>query len=174
MQGLNSKARRARSAFTVVLACAGLLVASNLALAQGKGPADTKSQPRAEKLKKDNKSGQALLGAKLKQNGKHAVGKFGNRTVSADVQGGKVRNMTAGDLPVKRMRSKDKMASADGVVVPLAEGGGIALAQFGGYDTYYYAFCFDDGFYFTCYWYPAAVVYYVDYTWNDYDEYYYY
>jgi hypothetical protein len=174
MQVPASRAWRKRSVLTLLVACAGLMVAGNLAVAQGKGPPDAKGQPRTEKLKHDNKSGQAILGAKLKQNGKHAVGMLGARTVSADVQGGKVRDMTAGDLPVKRVRSKSKVASADGVFGPFAPGGGIELAQFGGYDTYYYGFCFADGLYFTCYWYPATFVYYNDYVWDDYSDYYYY
>lgn len=172
MQILTSRVRRKSSVLVLFLACAGLVLAGNLAVAQVKGPADTKGQPRAEKLKHNNNNGEALLGAKLKQNGKHAVSKLGNRTVSAEVQGGKVRNMSAGDLPVKRVRSKEKMASVDGVIAPNTPDGGVTLAQFGGYDTYYYGFCFDDGFYFTCYWYPATVVYYLDYTWNDYSYYY--
>src|SRR6266446_9387443 len=43
------------------------------------------------------------LGAKLKQNGKHEVGKAGKETVSADVNNGKVVNMSAGGLTAKNV-----------------------------------------------------------------------
>jgi hypothetical protein len=112
-----------------------------------------------------HKSGHDMLGAKLKQDGKHAVGKFKDKTVTAEVKGGKVHNMTAGDMPAKRVRTKMKMASADGLIVPIA----LNLVQ---YEDYYYGYCFDDGIDYDCYWYPASDVDYVDYTWEDYDPYY--
>ena len=112
-----------------------------------------------------HKNGHDMLGAKLKQEGKHDVGKFGNKTVSAEVKNGKVRNMTAGDLAPKRVRTKMKMASVDGLIVPIA----LQLTQ---YEDYYYGYCFDDGIDYDCYWYPSSDVDYVDYTWEDYDPYY--
>src|SRR5687768_13471468 len=71
----------------------------------GKGAGKAKHQHKA-------KNGRALLGAKLKQDGKHAVGKFKNRDVVAEVKGGKVRTMSAGDIAPKRVRTKTKMAEA--------------------------------------------------------------
>ena len=112
-----------------------------------------------------NKNAHDMLGGKLKQEGKHAVGKFKDKTVTAEVKGGKVRNMTADNLQAKRVRTKMKMASADGLIVPIA----LQLAQ---YEDYYYGYCFDDGYEFTCYWYPAEDVDYADYSWDDYDPYY--
>jgi hypothetical protein len=114
-----------------------------------------------------NKNAHALLGAKLKQNGKHAVGKFKGRDVMAEVRGGKVAAMTAGDLQPKRVRTKTKMADSGGLILA-AWGGAVQLAQ---YDSYYYGYCFDDGYDLDCYWYPAEDVDYVDYTWDDYDPY---
>ena len=116
-----------------------------------------------------NNNGHNLLGAKLKQDGKHAVGKFKDKDVVAEVKGGKVHNMTAGDLQPKRVRSKTKMAAADGAFILAAWNGRVQLAQ---YETYYYGYCFDDGYDFDCYWYPAEDVDYQDYTWEDYDPYY--
>ena len=42
--------------------------------------------------------GHELLGAKLKQNGKHEVGKAGKETVIAEVNNGKVTAMSAGKI----------------------------------------------------------------------------
>ena len=42
-----------------------------------------------------HKNGQSLLGAKLKQNGRHQIDKAGQATVSADVNNGKVTAMSA-------------------------------------------------------------------------------
>jgi hypothetical protein len=170
------KPRQLISLFTMLLACAGVMAAGDIAVArnndQGKGPSDNKGQQQAAKHKHNDKNGHDALGEKLKQNGKHDVGKFGNRTVMAEVQNGKVKNMSASDLPAKRVKSKMKMASLDGGIIPVAAGGGFQLAQYGGYTDYYYGFCFDDGYDFTCYWYLASEVNYLDYTWEDYSPYY--
>jgi hypothetical protein len=161
---------------TALLISASLVLSGNFATAQpgkeknaGRGNA---GQERGKGHKHAQKNGHNLLGAKLKQNGKHAIGKLANRDVIADVKDGKVANMSAGDLPVKRVRSKQKMAMIDNVVIPIAWSGPLQLAQYGGYSDYYYGYCFDDGYDFTCYWYPAEDVYYTEYTWDDYDPYY--
>ena len=117
-----------------------------------------------------HKSGHQLIGAKLKQNGKHQIDKAGNATVTAEVNNGKVVGMTAtdpqkGNLPVRKLKSKKKMAAIDpGIVRVAATGDTPELAQ----DTgVYYAWCFDDGVDLWCYWYPADVVV-VDSSWSDY------
>jgi len=171
-----------RRLLTILLASASLVIAGGVAArdnGQGKGPPqergqqqESKGQQQAAKHKHMHKNGHNLLGAKLKQNGKHDVDRIANRTVTADVENGKVKNMSAGDLPVKRVKSKMKMASLDGGVIMVPGGGsGVQRAQYG-YDDYYYAYCFDDGYDFTCYWYPAIEVDYVTYTWDDYYPYY--
>ena len=104
------------------------------------------------------------LGAKLKQNGKHEVGKAGKETVSAEVNNGKVVNMSAGSLPVKKVKSKKKMAGLENNNIKLAANGDIHLAQV---DVYYYAFGFDTGFEEVYYWYPAEDVIVTD-TWIEY------
>ena len=166
---------------TAMLAGASLLIAGQLAAApQGKGPPGErgqqqqqgeKGQKQAAKHMHKHKNGHNLLGAKLKQNGKHEVDKLGNRTVTADVSNGKVTNMAAGDLPVKRVKSNMKMAMLqDGGVIYVPGGGtGLQRAQ---YTDVYYAFCFDDGYSFDCYWYPAEDIDYAAYTWDDYYPYY--
>lgn len=126
-----------------------------------------KDQQGKKKVKK-NANGKALLGEKIKQNGKHAVGKLGKRTLTAEVQNGKVRNMAADDLAPKRVKSKQKMASLGGVSVASAD-----ALHFVQYDQWYYGYCFDDGYDLVCYWYPEEEVYWQDYEWEDYDSYYY-
>ena len=134
----------------------------------GPGPGQ-KAKPGKEK-KKVNKhaNGKSALGEKIKQNGKHAVGKFKNRTVTADVQNGKVRSMAADDLAAKRVKTHKKMAAAGGVSLASND-----LLHFVQYDDWYYGYCFDDGYDLECYWYPEDEVYYEDYAWEEYDDYYY-
>ena len=160
---------------TILLASAGLVISGAVAAPQGKGPSQDrgqeKGQQQAAKHKHVHMNGHNLLGAKLKQNGHHEVGKLGNRTLTADVENGKVKNMAAGDLPAKRVKTTMKMAFEGGVIPVPAGGAGLQFAQYG-FDTYYYGYCFDDGFNFTCYWYAAVDVDYVDYTWDDYYPYY--
>ena len=105
-----------------------------------------------------HKNGHDLLGEKLKKNGKHAIGKAGKETVVAEVSGGKVRNMTAGNLSVKKVMSNKKMASS-GANVHLAAYGDVQIAQI---VEIYYGYCFDDGFDLYCYWFPASDVYSLD------------
>lgn len=54
-------------------------------------------------------NGHDLLGSKLHQNGKHEIGKAGNTTVIAEVSTKQVVNMSAGSLPVRKVKSNKKM-----------------------------------------------------------------
>jgi len=169
-----------------LIGCAALLLAGSVSAEQGKGskgpdqPKDQKQQEQKgggpeKKAKHNHKhaNGKALLGDKLKKDGKHAVGKLANRDVTAEVKGGKVRDMQAGDLPKKRVRTKTKMAAwEDGGVIRAAWTPGAAGLQLAQYQDYWYGYCFDTGYDYECYWYPAEEVYYEDYTWEDYDPYY--
>ena len=164
---------------TIMLASASLIISGAVAAPQGKGPPqdrggqqqENKGQQQAAKHKHVHQNGHNALGAKLKQNGKHEVGKLGNRTVTADVENGKVKNMAAGDLPMKRVKTTMKMASVDVRALPVVAAAGVIPAQFAVID-YYYGYCFDDGYDLTCYWYEPEEVYYSDYDWDDYDPYY--
>jgi hypothetical protein len=109
-------------------------------------------------------NGHNALGAKLKQNGRHEVGKAGKEAVSAEVNNGKIVNMSAGSLPVKKVKSKKKMAGLDSSKIRLAANGDIHLAQV---DVYYYAYGFDTGLEEVYYWYPAEDVIVTD-TWVEY------
>jgi|SRR5579864_1355126 len=106
-------------------------------------------------------NGHNALGAKLNQDGKHDVGKAGNNSVSAEVKDKKVVNMSAGTLPVRKVKSNKKMATTDSVQV--AANGEFKVAQ----ADVYYAFCFYDATDEYCYWYPASDIIVTD-TWIDY------
>jgi hypothetical protein len=62
-----------------------------------------------------HKSGQQMLGDKIKTNGKHQIDKVGEHTVSVNVSNGKVagvsvRHSTKGDVPVTKYKTHQKMA----------------------------------------------------------------
>ena len=136
-----------RRALLSLVASVGLLVAGGVALAKNQ----------------HHNNGHNLLGAKLNQNGKHEIGKAGNATVTAEVSNKKVVSMSAGGLPVQKVKSKKKMAGIENI--QLAANGEIQLAQV--VETYYYGYCFDAGLDVYCYWYPAADVIVTD-TWVEY------
>ncbi len=106
-------------------------------------------------------NGHNLLGAKLSQNGKHDVGKIGNNAVTAEVNNKKVINMSAGNLPARKVKSNKKMADVDLGGIKIAANGEIQLAQV--LDVSY-GYCFDAGLDEYCYWYPASDVVVTD-TW---------
>ena len=130
-------------------AVAGLVGLSGMALA--KGP-------------HKHMNGHNALGPKLKQNGKHEVGKAGKETVVAEVSNGKVVNMSAGSLPAKKVKTKKKMAGLEFERVKLAANGDVQLAQV---DAYYYGYGFDTGTEEYYYWYPAEDVIVTE-TWIEY------
>ena len=125
---------------------ASLLVAGGLAVAKNE----------------HHNNGQNLLGAKINQNGKHEIHKIGNNSVVAEVNNKKVVNMSAGSLPVRKVKSNQKMA-AEGELggIKIATNGNIQLAQM---VEVYYGYCFDTGLDEYCYWYPASDVIVTD-TW---------
>jgi hypothetical protein len=127
---------------------ASLMVAGGLAIAKNE----------------HHNNGHNLLGAKINQNGKHEIHKIGNNSVVAEVNNKRVVNMTAGSLPVRKVKSNKKMAVEvlDGINV--AANGDIRLAQL---TDVYYAYCFDTGLDVYCYWYPASDVVVTD-TWETY------
>ena len=114
----------------VIAAIAGIGVGSFGNLAFAKGP-------------HKHMNGATALGPKLKQNGKHEVGKAGKETVTAEVSNSKVVSMAAGSLPVKKVKTKKKMAGLDAGNIRLAANGSIELAQV---DVYYYGYGFDTGY----------------------------
>src|SRR5215831_2411994 len=106
---------------------------------------------------KHHLNGQALLGAKLKQNGKHKMHTAGKADVFAEVNNGKVVNVTAAGMQVKKVKSKQKLfAAAPSLIFTATQ-----LAQA---DVYYYGYWVYDPVADYYYWFPADVVI-VDTTW---------
>jgi hypothetical protein len=108
--------------------------------------------------------GHAALGPKLHENGRHEISKIGTTSVTAEVKDNKVVNMSAGNLPVKKVKSKKKMASLPAGIILASDARYPQVAQM---DTYYYGYCFDTGTDIECYWYPASDVVVTD-GWVDY------
>ena len=100
-------------------------------------------------------NGHNLLGAKLNQNGKHEIGRIGNNAVTAEVNNKKVVNMSAGNLPARKVKSNKKMASGGFDHLQIAANGEVKVAQAA---DVYYGYCFDVGLDEYCYWYPAVDV----------------
>lgn len=103
-------------------------------------------------------SGHDALGNKLKQNGKHEIGKAGKETVVAEVNNGKVVSMSAGSLPVKKVKTNKKMAAlgSSPIQTVSARPGDRQFAQASMDEWYGYGF--DTGVEEDYYWYPAADV----------------
>jgi hypothetical protein len=145
-----------------VLSCAGVLIIANLATTTAAQAAKPAAHAKAHKHAHFN--GHDLLGANLKKDGKHGLGKLGTHDVVAEVKGGKVTNMSAGNLPVQHVKSNTKMARSEGLLMRVSMP--LQLVQ---YDQTYYAYCFDDGVNYTCYWYPASDIEPSSYDWLPYD-----
>src|SRR5258708_34407992 len=98
-------------------------------------------------------NGHNLLGAKFNQNGKHEIGKIGNNAVTAEVNNKKVANMSAGNLPGRKVKSNKKMAGVELGDLKIAANGEIQLAQV---IDVPYGYGFGAGLAEYCYWYPAS------------------
>ena len=108
--------------FALVLAT-GLLASASVAFADK--PEDKPGHQENGKHQNDHQkkghhqNGKQLLGEKIKTNGRHAIDQKGDVTASVEVKDGKIAGMHAnhakkGDLPVKKYKSTQKMAQADG------------------------------------------------------------
>ena len=131
-----------RSALTLI-ASASTLGVPDLALAK----------------EKHHHNGNALPGAKIKQNGKHKIHTAGKADVFAEVSNGKVVGISAAGMQVKKVKTRQKLAESSGVILA-----GMQLVQA---DVYYYGYWVYDpvGDYY--YWFTSDVVI-VDNTWTDY------
>jgi len=126
-----------------LLATAGTIGASSAALAK----------------EKHHLNGHSLLGAKLKQNGKHKIHTAGKVDVTAEVNNGKVVGITAPGMQVKKVRSRQKLANTPGLI--------LAATQLAQVEVYYYGYWVYDAVGDYYYWFPADVVI-VDTSWIDY------
>ena len=131
------------------------LVAMSFTLLVAAGVAVAKNQ--------HHNNGHNLLGAELNQDGKHEVNKIANNSVTAEVRSKKVVSMTAGSLPMRKVKSNKRMAELSFGGVKVAANADFQLAQV----EVYYGYCFDAGLDEYCYWYPAADVIVTD-TWIEY------
>jgi hypothetical protein len=109
---------------------------------------------------KHHLNGQALLGDKIKQNGRHKIHTAGKVDVFADVNNGKVTGVSAAGMQVKKVRSRQKLAQTTPEVIRAS----MQLAQA---DTYYYGYWVYDPVADYYYWFPTDLVV-VDATWVDY------
>jgi hypothetical protein len=109
---------------------------------------------------KHHLNGKALLGDKIKQNGRHKLHTAGKVDVFADVNNGKVTGVSAAGMQVKRVRTRQKLAQTTPEVIRAS----MQLAQV---DTYYYGYWVYDPVADYYYWFPADLVI-VDATWVDY------
>ena len=109
---------------------------------------------------KHHLNGQALLGDKIKQNGKHKIHTAGKTDVFAEVSNGKVVGMSAAGMQVKKVKSHQKLA----VTTPGVTLASMHLAQA---QVYYYGYWVYDPVADYYYWFLADAVV-VDTTWVDY------
>jgi hypothetical protein len=113
--------------------------------------------------KQEHKSGKSLLGDKIKQNGKHKLETHGKNTASADVKDGKitgveVQNADTGNVPVKKYKSTQKMASNGESRYQLASAGLAPAQQY--VDTVWIGFAYIDEYGDEIiYWFPYDMVY---------------
>lgn len=124
-----------------------------------------------EKKAKKHQNGRQLVGDKIKQDGRHKVGKAGKSDVEVDVKAGKVAGLSAkhpqkGNLPVQKVKSKQKMADAAPGVI-LAAAGDMDRVQLAQNSDWYYAYWFEEDEADYYYWFTADEVY-VDSSWVEY------
>jgi len=141
-----SRAMLHRRAVLGLIASAGTLSASRSVLAK----------------EKHHHNGNALLGAKIKQNGKHKIHTAGKADVLAEVNNGKVVGVSATGMQVKKVKTRQKLAEPQ--AVPGLTLAGMKVAQT---DVYYYGYWVYDPVADYYYWFTSDVVV-VDNTWVDY------
>ena len=106
---------------------------------------------------KHHLNGQALLGPKIKQNGKHKIHTAGKADVFAEVNNGKVVGVSAAGMQVKKVKSREKLAETSSGLI-------LASMQLAQTEVYYYGYWAYDPVADYYYWFPADLVI-VDATW---------
>ena len=133
-----------RRAVLSLLASAGTIGASGIVLAK----------------EKHHLNGNALLGARIKQSGKHKIHTAGKADVFAEISNGKVVGVSAQGMQVKKVKTQQKLAeTSPGLILA-----GMQVAQT---DVYYYGYWVYDPVFDYYYWYPAELVI-VDASWVPY------
>src|SRR5215469_12836992 len=64
---------------------------------------------------KHHHNGNALLGGKVKQNGKHKIHTAGKADVFAEVSNGKVVSVSAAGMQVRKVKTRQKLAESQSV-----------------------------------------------------------
>jgi hypothetical protein len=162
--------------YLVVLASAAALLAiDGTAFAQGKGKDKDKDKQQQheqqggpkekgggkEKAKKaKHENGKALVGDKVKKNGKHKLDQKGKHTAFVDVKDGKiagvsVENADKGNVPVKKYKTNQKVVDGGYGMVPAS----MQLVQYMG--TTYIGYAYWDDYYQeeVIYWFPYDMIY---------------
>lgn len=109
---------------------------------------------------KKHLNGKALLGEKIKKNGKHKIHTAGKVDVFAEVNNGKVVGVSAPGMQVKKVKSRQKLAET-------TPGLTLASMQLAQTEVYYYGYWVYDADYDYYYWFTADVVI-VDGSWVEY------
>jgi hypothetical protein len=129
-----------RTALGVIASASGI-VCSSLVLAK----------------EKHHLNGNALLGAKIKQNGKHKIHTAGKVDVFAEVSNGKVMGVSAQGMQVKKVKTTQKLAETTPGLI-------LASMQLAQTDVYYYGYWVYDPVADYYYWFTSDVVI-VDTSW---------
>ena len=109
--------------------------------------------------KSHHNSGKDLLGNKIHTNGQHVIDKHGKHAVSVQVMNGKVAGLSVkhgdkGDVPVKKYKTKQKMAETDGLRYA-----SLTLAQYQDLGTIYIGYAFIDEYGDeVIYWFPYEMI----------------
>jgi hypothetical protein len=109
---------------------------------------------------KHHLNGNALLGDKIKQNGKHKIHKAGNVDVYAEVSNGKVVGVSAAGMQVQKVKSSQKLAETAPELI-------LASMQLAQDQVYYYGYWVYDPVADYYYWFTSDVVI-VDASWAPY------
>jgi hypothetical protein len=109
---------------------------------------------------KHHLNGKALLGDRIKQNGKHKIHTAGKVDVFAEVNNGKVVGVSAAGMQVKKVKSRQKLAETSPGLI-------LASMQLAQTDVYYYGYWVYDPVADYYYWFTSDVVI-VDASWVDY------
>ncbi len=104
-------------------------------------------------------SGADMLGSKIKTNGEHVIHKTGEHNVAVQVTNGKVaglhvKHSKKGDVPVKKYKTKKKLAQTDGIHYA-----SFTLAQYQDLGTTYIGYAFVDEYGDEeIYWFPYEMI----------------
>jgi hypothetical protein len=138
--------KRAQRRLTTLVISLGLFALFSAAVAAPK------------KGKGNHHDGKQLIGEKIKTKGHHAIDKKGDYAVSAEVKDGKiagvhVKHAKKGDVPVKKYKSKQKMALLDIPQTPAVPADDYVGTVWIGYAYY------DDYGNEEIYWFPYDMIY---------------